>query len=306
MAGTFIRCGAFPYPIVNPYHTYSRHNDVAKFVILNPHREFCAPYFIIYSILIQIIHKNFAPNHVEIDFCWAMIYSICQSFNHENLEGYLNACWEMNQCSSSVIYSKTVIHICSAHIMHRFSHKLNYTLRASKETKRRILFVMARLINSVSFKEIDSLFFALCVSVLPKLYSEVQQNISILEMAINYDEEQVDMEIEYLAELDEELPNELGYRLTYNTKSPYGRHFQNILTTSQALINQLDIKHVGSSKLRNNFFFLPKLPIFVATHYMPICPLWTGFILAKFLPEQRTTCRCSNAIQYILANPNPR
>ena len=90
----------------------------------------------------------------------------------------------------------------------------------------------------------------------------MQQNISILEKAIDYDEEQVDMEIGYLAELDEELPNELGDSITYKTKSPYGRHFQNILTTSQALINQLDIKHVGSSKLRDNFFFLPKLPIF--------------------------------------------
>ena len=104
------------------------------------------------------------------------------------------------------------------------------------------------------------------------------------------------MEIEYLAELDEELPNELGDGLTYKSKSPYGRHFENILTTTQALINQLEIQHVGSSKLRDNVFFLPKLPIFLVTYYMPICPLWTGFILAMFLPEQRTICRCSNAI----------
>ena len=83
----------------------------------------------------SVIHKNFAPNHVEIDFSWAMIHSICQSFNHENLESYLIVCWEMYQSSSSVIYSRTVIHICSAHIMHRFSHKLNYTLRADMKQK---------------------------------------------------------------------------------------------------------------------------------------------------------------------------
>ena len=50
-----------------------------------------------------------------------------------------------------------------------------------------------------------------------KLYPEVQQYISILEKAINYDVEQVDVEIEYLAELDEELPNELGDGLTYKS-----------------------------------------------------------------------------------------
>ena len=140
-------------------------------------------------------------------------------------------------------------------------------------------------------------FFALCISVsAKKIYPEVQQYISILEKAITYDEEQVDVEIEYLAELDEELPKELGDGLTYKSKSPYGRHFENILTTTQALINQLEIQHVGSSKLRDNVFCLPKLPIFLVTYYMPICPLWTGFILAMFLPEQRTICRCSNAI----------
>ena len=59
----------------------------------------------------SVINKKFAPNHVEIYFSWAMIHSICQSFNHENLEGYLNICWEMNKCSSPEMYSKTVIHI---------------------------------------------------------------------------------------------------------------------------------------------------------------------------------------------------
>ena len=62
----------------------------------------------LYSVK-SVIHKNFAPNLVEIDFSWAMIHSTRQSFNHENLEGYLNVCWEMNKRSSSVIYPKTVI-----------------------------------------------------------------------------------------------------------------------------------------------------------------------------------------------------
>ena len=122
------------------------------------------------------------------------------------------------------------------------------------------------------------MYFCYC----QKLYPEVQQYISILEKAINF-EEQVDVKIEYLAELDEELPNELGDSLTYKSKSPFGRHFENILTTCQTLINQLDVKYAGSSKLRYNLFFLPKLSIFLATHYMPICPLWTGFILAILL-----------------------
>ena len=87
----------------------------------------------------SIINKNFAPNHVEVDFSWAMLHSVCQSFKRDNLEGNLNICWGMTKSSGSERNPKTVIHVCCSHIMHRFSYKLNYTLEASKETKRRIL-----------------------------------------------------------------------------------------------------------------------------------------------------------------------
>ena len=108
---------------------------------------------------------------------------------------------------------------------------------------------MARLINSVSFEEINSIFFALCICAsAQKIYPEVQQYFKILENLINYDEQQTHAEIDYLSELDEKLPNELGDSLTYKSKSPFGRHFENILKTCQTLVNQFEIKHAGCSK----------------------------------------------------------
>ena len=77
------------------------------------------------------------PAHIEVDFSWAMLHSACQSFNHENLENYLKSCWQITnislQISESKIQPKTVIHICTAHIMHRFSYKLDRTMRVQKK-----------------------------------------------------------------------------------------------------------------------------------------------------------------------------
>ena len=47
----------------------------------------------------------------------------------------------------------------------------------------------------------------------------MQQYINLLEKVINYDEEKMNVDIEYLKELDEELPNEI-YSLSYMSNHP--------------------------------------------------------------------------------------
>ena len=92
----------------------------------------------------KVLNREFTPAHIEVDFSWAMFHSACQSFNHENLENYLKSCWQITntslQISESKIQPKTVILICTAHIMHRFSYKLDRTMRAQK-TPRRFYFL---------------------------------------------------------------------------------------------------------------------------------------------------------------------
>ena len=68
---------------------------------------------------------------------------------------------------------------------------------------------MARLINCNSFEELYQLFVALCISCSArKIFPE-------LINAICYEEYNLDVDMDYLPELDEGLPNELGDSITY-------------------------------------------------------------------------------------------
>ena len=63
--------------------------------------------------------------------------------------------------------------------------------------------------------------------------------------------------------------------------SPFGRYFNNVLVTCQERIKHLEIQH--ESTFEDNEYFLPRLPTILATHYIPICPLWTSLILDPVL-----------------------
>ncbi|KAI6658883.1 hypothetical protein LOD99_10924 [Oopsacas minuta] len=127
----------------------------------------------------KVLNKVFSPAHIEIDFSWAMLHSICYSFKQESLEIYLSNCWQMNTTQ-------------------------------------------------------DIVFISLSISCSRNRYPEVEKYIAMLQRIITCDQEQVDLEIDYLAELDEELPNDLGDSITYKSSSPYGRHIESVLKVESA------------------------------------------------------------------------
>ena len=159
---------------------------------------------------------------------------------------------------------------------------------------------MARLVNSTTLEELRHLFVALSIScIAKKLYPEVQKYIGNLEKAINGEEEREYLAIDYLEDLNEELPNDLGDILTYKSKSPFGKYSERELTNCQDFIdNKMEETYSGRRDFEeNSLYFLPKLPIFLSTHYMPICPLWTGLILCRLsTSEQNLMSKYSNAI----------
>ena len=151
-------------------------------------------------------------------------------------------------------------------------------MKTSKKTKNMLLFVMARLINCDSFEEIYKIFISSSISCFARIiYPEIQEYIAMLQRIITSGQEQVDLDIDYLTELDEELPNDLGDSITYKASSTYGRHFESALNKSKIFVNDLENKYSNSLHLEENqIFFCPKLLEFLATHYMLICLLWNG------------------------------
>ena len=146
-----------------------------------------------------------------------------------------------------------------------------------------MMFIMAR-ITSCTTLEVDQLFTSLCISCLSRMrYPEVEQYVKKLENAIFHCNENHELGMDYLSEIDEELSNELGDCMTYRNKSPFGKHFDSILQKSKSFVQDLQTRPQTISLEVNHIYYLPDLPGFLVTHYMPICPLWTGVIIGPTL-----------------------
>ena len=82
---------------------------------------------------------------------------------------------------------------------------------------------MARLISCTTLDEMDQLFTSLCILCLSRVkYLEIEQYCEKLQNAVYNFDENYEFEMEYLSEIDEELPNEIGDSITYRKESPFG------------------------------------------------------------------------------------
>ena len=91
----------------------------------------------------------------------------------------------------------------------------------------------------------------------------------------------------------------MGDSNSYKSKSPFGRYFNSVLIKCQERIDDLKIQHKDDDDSfleDNDNFFLPQLPNFLVTHYMPICPLWTSSILGPVMVPNGSDVRYSNAV----------
>ena len=88
------------------------------------------------AILCQESYKQLSYTRTcRIDYSWAMLHSVCNSFNKQTLEDYLSTSWQVIHVPKSTTPPKTIIHICSAHIMNRLSYKLTRKFRIDKLLK---------------------------------------------------------------------------------------------------------------------------------------------------------------------------
>ena len=132
------------------------------------------------------------------------------------------------------------------------------------------LFVIARLIDCNSFEEIHQIISLIISCLARNGYPEVEEYIAMLHRIINCDQEQVDLEIDYLTELEEELPNDLADSITYKSSSPYGRHFESVLNKSKKSVDDLENKYSDSLHLRRmRSYFAPN---YQNSSLLIICP----------------------------------
>ena len=111
-----------------------------------------------------ILHKDINIVQVEMDYSWPLMHSTCLAFNEQSMTIYLSKCWEIVNCKTSAkLNLPTVLHLCSAHIVHSISYKLDKNYKFVKRPKRLVLHACGTMVKSTNIDEINIVFESLCI-----------------------------------------------------------------------------------------------------------------------------------------------
>ena len=77
---------------------------------------------------------------------------------------YLAQCWEIvTNKTTTKLDIPTVLHLCSAHILHRISYKLDRINKLDRRVKRLVLHSFGTMVKSNNIEEIRLVFESLCI-----------------------------------------------------------------------------------------------------------------------------------------------
>ena len=166
---------------------------------------------------VKLLNNNsLTIKKVEIDFSWALIPSTCLAFNKHNILNYLDYCWECIAKNKNLFATTTVLHICSAQIMHRISYNLEKKFKIDKRLKRIIMHEFGSMVNCGHMNDIDQLFELLSKKQTSVYCTKLNELEECIKREINVDNSVVPQEFE------EETDITLN-AATYKEKSPFGR-----------------------------------------------------------------------------------
>ena len=216
---------------------------------------------------------------VEIDFSWALIHSVCNVFLKCDIDIYLDLCWNKLKYHSTAEDPdiKTIIHLCSAHLLHEIGFYINKKYKLKKDMKKLFLHSIGFMVRTTDFVLINIVFSALCMVFKSRYSSEtVIENIKILESYICGTSLEFPDNTEIINEEDISYDN-LGDVKTgklMKDKSPFGKHFVQISQQCEFNINISKQRNTGEA----NPYYYPDLIGYLLTYYLPVLPLWSGVI----------------------------
>ena len=171
------------------------------------------------------------PYMVTIDFSWPLILTVISVFNKSDIRRYLEDTFEA--CFRTV-HIKTHINICTAHILHAVSRKLDAE-RVGKEPKIFIKHIVAALILEFNITSFTNAVYHIFLVFCSKYRGiDVENSLAFLHAYIqhnsNSDQQASVVSASTSNTLEgEELFNEASLR----TSSPFVLHFNESITRAQ-------------------------------------------------------------------------
>ena len=217
--------------------------------------------------------KDLRIDQIEMDYSWAIMHSTCLAFNKLSIALYLTKCWEIihNKTSTKSTIT-TVLHLCSAHIMHRISYQLDKNYKIDKKVKRLVLHAFGTMVKSSNIEEIILVFESLCTLLTTELMSpQVTKSLIDLEGLVKGDVEMNSPQSYFLDGYPENIESD-----TYRKMSPFGRYFEELYHKTTTKISTQ--KLLANNK---NLCYYPKILEYLLTYYLPLLPLWSGIILSR-------------------------
>ena len=128
---------------------------------------------------------KYLPSVVVTDFSWALLNSVCKTFNGRPLIDYINKCYvAMTENDNKFLDDKTIIHICAAHLL-KFVFNQMKDIDGLKEAKHVAKFAFARLVTCDSLFEASTIFNSMCAVFCSKYESDnVNKNLDYLRKKI--------------------------------------------------------------------------------------------------------------------------
>ena len=139
--------------------------------------------------------KTILPSFFVIDFSAALMNSILQAFNGENINTHLNRCWNvLNRNYNTVqLRSLSFIHLCCSHVIHAIARSLN-AARIDKKIRRGVLHIFAFILCGNNLSQLyDILGLVIDIFGDPNEQNAKEKFEKMLSLELDVDEESVTM-----------------------------------------------------------------------------------------------------------------
>ena len=226
--------------------------------------------------------KLILPSFFVIDFSAALMNSILQSFNGENIISHLNRCWNVisGKYNKIELRSLSFIHLCCCHVIHAIARSLSEA-RIDKQIRKGLLHIFALILCSNDLKQFYDILGSL-VNIFgnPNEKNAKQKFEDILSLQMNVDEESATMlkdrkKIFEEAEADDQ----------FKTVDEYLRSNSPIIHQSPFNIEAIQrypiLKDLLNSKSKYNNIANPMFSrsiIRIIYRWWAYLPLWTGLL----------------------------
>ena len=111
----------------------------------------------------------------QIDYSWALIHSVCNSFLKCFLETYLKKCWTKIEIDheGEFIDCNIILHLCSAHLLNGIGYHINQKFKLNKNVRKLLLDSIGFIVRYTDISKINNVITSLCLVFLVKSWMKM-------------------------------------------------------------------------------------------------------------------------------------